>query len=218
MPSILHVNASPRDAQSRSLALAETFLRALAEHAPAVEVTTLNLFERGALPEFGTAAAHAKMATFTGSEQTEEQRAAWADARAVFEQFANADGYVFNIPMWNAGVPYVLKQWIDIVTQPGWSFGFDPEIGYSGLLAGKKAVAIHTSGVFAPGVPAAFGSDFSVPFFEDWLRFVGVTDADHVRFAPTVLNQDPEETRRAAERRLHALVPDFGAHLAPLNA
>ncbi|MEN2737809.1 NAD(P)H-dependent oxidoreductase [Microbacterium sp. X-17] len=213
MPAILHVNASPRAAHSQSLALAETFLDAVAEHAPAVEIITLDLFDRGALPEFGIAAAQAKMAIFTGNDQTEEQRAAWADARAVFDQFANADGYVFNIPMWNAGIPYVLKQWIDIVTQPGWSFGFDPSAGYSGLMAGKKAVAIHTSGVFAPGVPPAFGSDFSVPFFEDWLSFVGVTDADHVRFAPTVLNQDPEQARRAAERELRALVGDFSAHV-----
>ncbi|MEY9953699.1 FMN-dependent NADH-azoreductase [Leifsonia sp. EB34] len=214
MPSILHVNASPRDALSRSLSLARSFVAEVVEHAPDVEVTTLDLFEPGALPAFGTIAAQAKMAVFAGDDQTDAQRSAWSDARAVFDQFARADGYVFNIPMWNAGVPYVLKQWIDLVTQPGWSFGFDPGAGYSGLMTGRKAVAIHTSGVFAPGLPPAFGSDFSVPFFADWLDFVGVTDADHVRFAPTVVGQDPEAGRRSAERELRALVPAFRAHLA----
>jgi FMN-dependent NADH-azoreductase len=31
---------------------------------------------------------------------------------------ATADAYLFSVPMWNAGVPYVLKQWIDIITEP----------------------------------------------------------------------------------------------------
>lgn len=114
------------------------------------ELETLNLFDDSALPVFGHTAAAAKMAVFSGQDQTPEQMNAWEAARAVFDQFAAADAYVFNIPMWNHGVPYALKQWVDIVTQPGWSFGFDPETGYRGLMEGKHAVAIHTSGVYAP--------------------------------------------------------------------
>lgn len=213
MPSILHVNASPRDAHSQSLALAQSFLGAVEAEVPGLDIHTVDLFKPGVLPEFGIAAAQAKMAVFTGSEQTPDQKRAWEAARAVFDNFASADAYVFNIPMWNAGVPYVFKQWIDIITQPGWSFGFDPEHGYSGLMTGKKAVAIHTSGVYHPGVPPAFGSDFSTTFVEDWLNFVGIVDADHVRFAPTVLNQDPDTSRRHAHAELDGLVGSLADHL-----
>lgn len=215
MPTILHVNASPRDSRSGSLQLARTFIHSVrAESGSAVTVQTLNLFESGALPEFGSSAAGAKMAVFSGQDQTPEQSRAWDSARAVFEQFASADAYVFNIPMWNSGVPYVLKQWIDVVTQPGWSFGFDPETGYSGLMTGRQAVAIHTSGVYAPGVPAAFGRDFSSTFFADWLEFVGATDSTHVRFAPTVLTADPEDARSKALATPDAAAPAFAAKLA----
>lgn len=203
MLSILHINASPRYANSDSLRLARHFIDSLrAATTETFELETLNLFDDGALPAFGHTAAAAKMAVFTGQDQTPDQIAAWESARAVFDQFAAADAYVFNIPMWNSGVPYVLKQWIDIITQPGWSFGFDPEKGYTGLMEGKPALAIHSSGVYAPGVPAAFGSDFSSTFFADWLNFVGIEDAAHIRFAPTVLNVDVEGTRRAAENEL----------------
>ncbi|ABM08053.1 MULTISPECIES: NAD(P)H-dependent oxidoreductase [Micrococcaceae] len=203
MPSILHINASPRYANSDSLRLARHFIDSVqAAASETFEVETVNLFDDGALPAFGRTAAAAKMAVFTGQDQTPEQVAAWEAARAVFDQFAAADAYVFNIPMWNSGVPYVLKQWIDIITQPGWSFGFDPERGYSGLMEGKQTVAIHTSGVYAPGVPAAFGSDFSSSYVADWLNFVGIEDATHVRFAPTVLNADVEGTRILAENEL----------------
>lgn len=203
MPSILHINASPRYATSDSLRLARHFIDSVqAAASETFELETLNLFDDGALPAFGRTAAAAKMAVFTGQDQTPDQVAAWESARAVFEQFASADAYVFNIPLWNSGVPYALKQWIDIVTQPGWSFGFDAEKGYSGLMEGKHALAIHTSGVYSPEVSPAFGSDFGSTYFADWLSFVGIADATHVRFAPTVLNADVEGTRRVAENEL----------------
>jgi FMN-dependent NADH-azoreductase len=100
--------------------------------------------------------------------------------------------------MWNAGVPYVLKQWIDIITQPGWVFGFTPTDGYHGLLTGKKAVTVYTSGVYSPGAPPAFGSDFHSTFFNDWLRFAGITDVTELRFQPTMLTATPEADRAAA--------------------
>lgn len=215
MPSILHINASPRYAHSGSLQLARHFLDTVrSAGSGSFELETLNLFDDGALPVFGRTAAGAKMAVFSGQAQTPEQITAWESARSVFDQFAAADGYVFNIPMWNSGVPYVLKQWIDIVTQPGWSFGFDPETGYRGLLEGKQAVAIHSSGVYAPGVPAAFGSDFSSTFFADWLNFVGIEDATHIRFAPTVLNSDVDGTRKVAEAELTGAAFGFAAKLS----
>ncbi|MGO4246411.1 FMN-dependent NADH-azoreductase [Paenarthrobacter sp. RAF54_2] len=214
MPTILHINASPRYANSDSLRLARHFIDSVQAAGPeSFELETLNLFDDGALPVFGRIAAAAKMAVFTGQDQTTEQVAAWESARAVFDQFASADAYVFNIPMWNSGVPYVLKQWIDIITQPGWSFGFDPEQGYRGLMEGKQALAIHTSGVYAPGVPAAFGSDFSSTFFADWLNFVGIEDATHVRFAPTVLNGDVDGTRKVAEADLSDAAIEFAGKL-----
>jgi FMN-dependent NADH-azoreductase len=218
MPRILHVNASPRGDHSDSLLLARHFISEVQAAGGGIdgggfELETLNLFDAGALPEFGTTAAGAKMAVFSGRDQTPEELQAWTDARAVFDRFAAADAYIFNIPMWNAGVPYALKQWIDIITQPGWSFGFDPAAGYTGLLERKQAMAIHTSGVYSPGVPPAFGQDFSSSFFADWLQFVGITEATHVRFAPTVLNHDVDASRRAAEEELSAYAAGFAASL-----
>ena len=218
MPTILHVNASPRFANSDSLRLARHFIESVqAAGTERYEIETLDLFDEGVLPAFGRAAAAAKMAVFTGQAQTSEQISAWESARTVFDQFARADAYVFNIPLWNSGVPYVVKQWIDIITQPGWSFSFDPEQGYSGLIEGKQAVAIHTSGIYSPGVPPAFGADFSTPFFADWLSFVGIDDATHVRFAPTS-HGDIEAKRRAAEIELSDAVLTFAGKLGTVAA
>jgi FMN-dependent NADH-azoreductase len=189
---LLHINASPRGEASASLTLASAFLAAYRDRARSVEIDALSLFE-DPLPEFGTAASAAKIAAFSGQTPEGEAALAWERARSVFDRFASADAYLFNVPMWNAGVPYVLKQWIDIVTQPGWAFGFHPTDGYTGLLSGKKAVVIYTSGVYAPGVPISFGADFHSTFFNDWLRFVGITDVTEVRFAANAMTATYED-------------------------
>ncbi|GAB2551945.1 FMN-dependent NADH-azoreductase [Nocardia heshunensis] len=162
MTTLLHVNASARGAHSQSRALAQTFIDGLSARDPELTVDTLDLFD-AELPDFGTHAAEAKLALFTGRDQTPPQLAAWELARTVFDRFAAADLYVLNIPIWNAGVPYIFKQWVDIVTQPGWAFNFDPQTGYSGLLTDKRALTVYTSGVHQPGVPVEFGSDFATP-------------------------------------------------------
>ena|SRR2546423_14997777 len=51
------------------------------------------------------------------------------------------------VPMWNHSTPWVLKHLIDTISQPGIVFGFDPETGYTGLLAGKHAVVVYTGAV-----------------------------------------------------------------------
>ncbi|MFC6013556.1 FMN-dependent NADH-azoreductase [Nocardia lasii] len=208
MTTLLHINASARGELSQSRSIATTFIEALATKDHDLTVDTLDLFEAG-LPDFGTHAAAAKLAVFTGSEQTPEQVAAWERARAVFDRFAAADLYVLNLPIWNHGLPYILKQYIDIVTQPGWAFGFDPELGYSGLLEGKRAVTVFTAGVHQPGVPIEFGSDYATPYVHDWLRFVGVKDVAELRLAPTVLTEDPQVGFAAAQERARELAGDY---------
>lgn len=196
---LLHINASPRGQDSQSLALAEHFIAQLAE-GRSMKVDRLDLFHDD-LPAFGPLATGAKMALFSGRAQTDAEIAGWDAIRAVFDRFAAADFYVFNVPVWNNGIPYMLKQFIDLVTQPGWSFGFDPQTGYTGLMTGRTAVVIHASGVWHEGVGANFGSDFATPYLQDWLSFIGITDVEHLRIQPTVLNADLAATRTKAQDR-----------------
>ncbi len=84
-----------------------------------------------------------------------------------------------------------LKLYIDILTQPGLLFGFDPAKGYFGLLNGKKATVVYSSGVFAPGVSPDYGVDFQSSYLDWWLRFIGVADIQTIRYQPSLLSQDP---------------------------
>src|SRR5215510_6730688 len=125
MPSLLHISASPRGDRSESLAIARTFLETLQDQRPDIAVDTFDLWD-STLPTFGPDAAAAKMAVFAGQEPKGDEATAWQAAESTFQRFAAADYYLFSVPMWNHGIPYVLKQFIDVVSQPGMIFGFDP--------------------------------------------------------------------------------------------
>jgi FMN-dependent NADH-azoreductase len=208
MSRLLHISASPRGARSESLALATTFLETYRELNPLDTVERFDLWD-GTLPEFGPAAAGAKMTIFGGGVPEGAEAEAWNGARTTFERFDAADKYVFSVPMWNAGVPYVLKQFIDVVSQPGMVFGFDPVAGYTGLLRGKKAVLLLTSAVYGPGRPTSFGSDFQSPFLRDWLQWAGVRDIAEVQFRPNLATEDAAAGRERAHEDARRLAAKF---------
>ncbi|MGW5237701.1 FMN-dependent NADH-azoreductase [Monashia sp. NPDC004114] len=196
MTRLLHISASPRAEGSESLALAAAYLAELCER-PDVEVEHWDLWD-GTLPDFGPDSTDAKMAVFAGEEPTGAQGQAWDRARRAFERFDAADAYLFSVPMWNGSVPYILKQLIDVVSQPGMVFGFDPVDGYSGLLAGKKAVLLLTSAVYGPERSSAFGLDFQRPYLEWWLDWAGVEDITTIELRPNLATDRPDELRAAA--------------------
>ena len=208
MTTLLHISASPRGEASESLAIAGVFLDAFREANPEASVDEWNLWD-GSLPAFGPDGAGAKMRVFAGEQPVGQQETAWHRARLAFDRFAAADLYLFSLPMWNAGIPYSAKQFIDVVSQPGMVFDFDPEAGYTGLLGGRSAVVVYTSAVYGDGRPAAFGSDFQQPYFEDWLRWTGISDVSSIAFRPNLATADAELDRRSA----HAAARRRGAKL-----
>ena len=198
MPKLLHVSASPRGEASESLTIASAFVEVYRERHPEDEVEHWDLWD-GTLPTFGPAATGAKMAVIHGAEPAGDEVAAWRDVVAAVKRFDAADRLLFSVPMWNSGIPYVLKQFVDVVSQPGMVFGLDAETGYQPLLAGrgKRAAVVYTSSVWGPGVGPGFGSDFQSTYFDDWLRWTGITDLTHIRHHPT-LTGDVEDSRQAA--------------------
>lgn len=197
MTRTLPISASPRGPQSESISIAETLLAAYREAHPTDTVDTYDLWD-GTLPEFGPVAARAKMAALAGLELRGDEAAAWAAAQALFRRFDSYDNYVFSVPMWNHGIPYILKQFIDAVSHSGMLFSVDTERGYTGLLTGKKAVVIYTSAVYDAGIDATFGKDFQSTYFEYWLRTSGINDITTIAFRQNLIGEDVDTTRSTA--------------------
>lgn len=193
MTKVLYIKASPRGDESKSSLLADSWLEAFKSRHPDVEIDILDLATER-LPEFDGDKAAAKMAIITGQDHDTAQKALWHEITGMTARFASADIYLLAVPMWNGGIPYKLKQYIDIIHQPGLMFGLDPEKGYFGLLVGKRAVLALTSGAFGPMMPSPqFGTDHHSAYLKAWLNQAGVADIAEIRFQPTLLTPNPEE-------------------------
>ena len=121
MNKVLYIQASPRIERSHSRAVADAFVEAYKEINAEDEVITMDLFKTD-LPDFDGLALQAKYALLNGQDHSEEELAAWEPIAEVINQFKSANKYVMAVPMWNFSIPYRLKQYIDIIVQPGYTF------------------------------------------------------------------------------------------------
>ncbi|MDM8006263.1 MAG: NAD(P)H-dependent oxidoreductase [Phycisphaerae bacterium] len=199
MPRLLYIEASPRKERSTSIRVAKEFLDAYRDAHPRDVVDVLDLWQEE-LPSFDGEAINAKYAILHGQSHSTAQAAAWAKVTAVADRFTSADKYLFSLPMWNFGVPYRLKHYIDVITQPGLTFTFSPAEGYKGMVSGKPAAVIYARGGEYQGDGASY--DFQKPYFELWLRFVGFTDIRGIVIEPTLGVPATAEKSKAAASEL----------------
>ncbi|MFA9459529.1 FMN-dependent NADH-azoreductase [Thiohalorhabdus sp. Cl-TMA] len=184
MTRLLHIQSSPRGESSFSLAVADAFLEAFREANPEADVDTLDLWRQD-LPPMQGAVLAAKDRWMAGEAMTAEQAAAWAPVEALARQFREADGYLFSVPMWSFGVPYPLKHYLDVITQPGLLFHYDPETAHRPLLGDRPAYLVCARGDrYGPGSPYE-GLDYQASWLADLLRFVGIRTVHTVLMEPT---------------------------------
>lgn len=125
---------------------------------------------------------------------------AWADARltdpatrsaaevetlalsdTLVAELQAADTLVIGTPLYNFGLPASLKAWMDLVARPRVTFEYK-DGGPVGLLSGKKAIIVISTG----GVPVGTPMDMLTPHLKLFLGFLGITDVD-VRDANDVM-------------------------------
>jgi FMN-dependent NADH-azoreductase len=205
MTKLFYIEASPRKERAYSIKVAQQFLNTYKETNPSHTIESFDLWKTS-LPEFDGATINAKYRILHGESHTPDEAAAWNSIEELFNQFDSADKYVFSLPMWNFGVPYKLKHYIDIITQPGLSFNFSPETGYSGLVTGKPAAVIYARGGEYSSSEAAAGMDFQKRYLDLWLGFIGFTDITSILVEPTL--SDPSDLEKALN---HALEQATGA-------
>jgi len=197
MSTLLYVQASPRIGRSASITVAEHFLQVYRAKHPGDSVTTMDLWKTE-LPEFDGATIDAKYAILHGQRHSPAQAQAWQAVSDIANRFKTADKYLFSLPMWNFGIPYKLKHFIDVLVQPGLAFSFSPETGYTGLIAGKPAVVVYArGGAYGPGTGAE-GYDAQSTYFRQILGFIGFKDIKEVFVEPTLASPAAKDAAVAA--------------------
>jgi FMN-dependent NADH-azoreductase len=199
MAKVLHIQASPRGERSYSRRAAEAFLKGYLSAHPGDTVETLDL--AGDIPEFGGAAISGKYRILHGEALAKEETDAWKVVLDEIERFKGADKIVISAPMWNFGIPYRLKQYFDVIVQPGSTFSYSPDTGYSGLVTGKPALLVLArGGEYAPDTPSA-AYDQQKPYLEGILGFIGFTNVGSIMIEPTMMG-GPEVAQRKLDEAI----------------
>ncbi|MCA1394835.1 NAD(P)H-dependent oxidoreductase [Bradyrhizobium sp. BRP56] len=208
MPKLLHLNCSPR-ADSESAAGARIFLDRFRQARPDWEIDAMNLW-REPLPEFEGSLLEAKYARISSKSFTNSQHDAFAIAERLALRLSLADRVLISTPLWNFGIPYKLKQWLDVIIQPGLAFRFDPAQGYLPLLKDRPTIVILASGSdFVTGMNRG-RIDMATPYLREALRFIGISDVRFVPIGPTTGPTEPiRAARESAYRRLVEMAATF---------
>jgi FMN-dependent NADH-azoreductase len=105
-----------------------------------------------------------------------QRREARLDAE-LLDELEWADLLVIGVPMYNYTLPTGLKAWIDRVAVAGRTFRFTDQ-GSEGLVKGKKAIIVATSGGMVADTPT---DGAYVGYLKTLLNFLGITDIEVVR-------------------------------------
>ena len=204
MKKLLFIESSSRGEKSFTTDLANSIIDELRAREPAWEVDHLNLWAEQ-LPPMSGPTVTAKYAVLSGSPLNAKEEQAWGIVGDCIDRFRTADLILMGVPMWNFGIPYVLKHFIDVVTQPGFTFSWTPEQGYKSLLPSKRAIVLTSSaGDYSAGSSMA-KHDYLTPYLNDWLQIYMGCQVDFISLAPTVAGPDAvaaavlDAKKRAAE-------------------
>jgi len=194
---LLYVEASPRKERSASIEVCKAFLEAYRAANPDDEIERLDIWS-AELPEFNGEVLEAKYSGLTGASLTVQQETAWAGIRALAQPFLDADKLLFAVPLWNFGIPYRLKQLIDLISQKDILFSFDGN-GFQGLMKARKATVVYARGLDYRSPDSSTPSelyDLQKPYMEMWLRFIGVTSVSDIIIEKTLLGSDMDHAGR----------------------
>lgn len=209
MAKLLYIEASPRKDRSASIKVAKAFLDEYRRTHPGDTVDILDLWKAD-LPAFDGEVIDSKYVILHGKQHTLGQKKAWGAVEKVIERFKSADKYVFSLPMWNFGIPYRLKHYIDVIVQPTYTFSFSPKEGYKGLVTGKPAAVVYARGGEYPTGTDGETFDLQKRYFELFLGFIGFRDIRSIVIEPTLSAPDKvEKTIDAAAQKAKAEAAGF---------
>jgi len=198
MSNLLYIKASPCTEYSYSIAVTDAFVESYRQIHREDEIKTIDIFKES-LPAFDAQAAAAKYKIMHSEQHSQEDRRVWKEIVSVIEEFKSADKYVMAVPMWNFSIPYRLKQYIDIIVQPGYTFSVTEDGNYEGLAKGKPVFIAYARGGEYPADTDREAFDLQKRYLELILGFMGFSDIRSVTVEPTLAGgADIAKQRRSA--------------------
>ncbi len=199
MPSLLHIDSSPRAASVSSF-LSGVFVEKWKQQNPGGTIIHHNATLEG-FPYLDEATIGA---FFTPSANlTAPQKAALAFSDRLVDELLAADVVVLGAPMWNLSIPASLKAWIDLIVREGRTFAFTPQ-GVTPLVPPGKRVYVFSArgGSYPAGTPF-HDFDQQEPYLRKILGVIGLTRIEFI--CAEHQSGDPESAAQSLDQARSAL-------------
>jgi FMN-dependent NADH-azoreductase len=181
MKRLLHIIATPREEESRTLQVSEVFLEAFEQNHPGWVIDELNLAKEQ-LPSLSQKSVSGKYVLMGGKDLFGSLKETWGEILQHIDRFKSADLFLISTPMWNFSIPYMLKHYIDLIVQPRHLFRYREDGTVEGLVKDKKMIVITSRGGQYSKEMAKF--DLQDPYLRTIFGFVGITDIDFIKAEP----------------------------------
>ncbi len=197
---LLNLEVSPNGENSSSRQASRHLLEKFEKDIPGISITTRDL-NAHPIPHLTEAVVGA---AFTPPDaRTPDQQEAIKFSDELVDELLASDVIVISTPMWNFGLPSVLKAWVDHIVRAGRTFSFSSE-GLKGLVPTKKVyVVVSSGGVFSEGPYAAY--DHFVPSIRAILGFIGLTEVEIIRVEGTENPTTIADVLAAAKAKIDSL-------------
>lgn len=212
MTTILRIDVSARTNRSLTRGLSQHFIDEWQKQRPSDEIVQrdIGLEPPPAVNEDWIGAA------FTPEkERSKDQQATLHLSDTLIDEVVNADVILLAVPMYNYGMPSVLKAWFDQVIRVNKTFTFDLARGDEPLetiLSGKQLVVLSSRGEFGfePGGVREHRNHLD-PHIRTCSKFLGIVE-DHLiaieyqEFGDERHKQSVENAHRAVPKLVDQLI------------
>lgn len=188
----MHIIATPREDESRTLQVSEVFLESFQKSHPEWVIDELNLAKEE-LPSISQKSVSGKYVLLGGKDLFGSLKETWLEILQHIDRFKSADLFLISSPMWNFTVPYMLKHYIDLIVQPKYLFRYKDDGKTEGLVVGKKMVIISSRGGQYTGETQGF--DFHEPYLRTIFGFVGITDITFIKAEPMDMGLETQKKK-----------------------
>ncbi len=191
MHNVLAVYSSLNQGSGNSSQLVDTYLSKLNQRNE-VNITRRDLVK----DNLSHLSADEMAAWMTPPEQRSPEQASYARlSDLIIEEVNNADEIVLGVPMYNFGIPSVLKAWIDRLARAGITFKYT-DTGPVGLLKDKKVTVIAARGGQYEGTEFDTQSAYLTHFF----NFLGLTDIAFVYAEGLAMGEDKAQQAKVSAK------------------
>ncbi|HXZ91561.1 MAG TPA: NAD(P)H-dependent oxidoreductase [Burkholderiales bacterium] len=195
MNTLLQINSSLSAGAGQSSRLASLFVERWRAAHPGATILVRDL-ARDPVPHLDAD----RFAAFLAKEEARDaaQKAVIAYSDMLIAELKRADVIVLGLPMYNFGVPSVLKAYFDHVARAGVTFRYT-ERGAVGLLGSKQAYVFAARGGQYAGTPR----DTQTAYVRQFLGFLGIEDVEFVYAEGLAIS---DASRRSALARAEAAI------------